>query len=45
MSSSRKQLRSTQSVPLRRPGEHRDRRTVLLVDDDDDARDRLTREL
>jgi DNA-binding response OmpR family regulator len=45
MSSSRKQLKSTQSVPLRRPGEHRDRRTVLLVDDDEAARDRLTREL
>ena len=43
--SSRKQLKSTQSVPLRRPGEHRDRRTVLLVDDDEAARDRLIREL
>ena len=45
MSSSHKQLKSTQSVPLRRPGEHRDRRTVLLVDDDEATRDRLTREL
>lgn len=45
MSSSRKQLQSTQSVPLRMPGEHRDRRTVLLVDDDEAARDELSREL
>jgi DNA-binding response OmpR family regulator len=44
MSSSRKQLKSTQSVPLRRPGEHRDRRTVLIVDDEA-ACDRLAREL
>ena len=45
MSSSRKQFKSTQSVPLRKPGDHRDRRTVLLVDDDEAACDGLSREL
>jgi CheY-like chemotaxis protein len=45
MSPPRKPLKSTQSVPLRRPGEVHDRHTILLVDDDADMRDHLTREL